>query len=200
MPVEMLELQRGKGLSKTAIDRIGQAISGGQIIVLPAETSYAVGGDAFNHKVLQRLEEFQPDKPLALYIGSVAELRLYTVPLVPRVRRLLERLLPGPSAVVLRATQAAPRACVSRQGTIEIHLHGSQSYQMFYEAASRPLVGVSLPIFDHEEIARKLAESVDLMLLTDESLKRECAALLDFTKESPVALQGELPKWLQAGF
>ncbi len=194
MAAEVLELQKGK--ASATIERIQQALRTGEIVVFPAETSYAIGGDAFHAKVVQRLKELQPERPLALYIGSMTELRLYTVPLVPRLRRALERLLPGPSAAILRATQAAPRAAVGRHAAIEIHYHSSQSYQIFYESAGRPLAGFDLALTDRAEIVRKFAEKSDVILFTEELLKREQAALIDFTQDPPVALSGELPKWM----
>lgn len=202
MKVEVLEFQRGKGLPKGTFERIAQGVGNGQLVVFPAETAYAVGGDAFNQKLVQKLRELRgdADKPLALYIGSMTELRLYAAPVVPRLRRAIERLLPGPTAVVARATQAAPRPCVSHTGSIEIHMPDSQSYQMFYEAGGRPLVGTSLTSADREEILRWVGDRVDLIIFTDEPLHREGFAVLDFTQDPPVALQGELPKWLQAGF
>lgn len=196
MAAEVLELQKGK--ASATIERIQQALRAGEIVVFPAETSYAIGGDAFHPKVAQRLKELQkePEKPLALYIGSMTELRLYTVPLVPQLRRALERLLPGPSTAIMRATQAAPRAAVGRHAAIEIHYHSSQSYQIFYESAGRPLVGFGLSATDREEILRKFAEESDVILFTEELLKRDQVALIDFTQDPPVALQGELPKWM----
>lgn len=197
MAAEVLQLAYKTQPPTKITERIQQAISTGEIVVFPADTTYAVGGDAFQAKVVQRLHELrQADKLLALYIGTMTELRLYTVPLLPRLRRALERLLPGPSAVILRATPAAPRAAVGRHAEIEIHYHSSRSYQIFYEAAGRPLVGFGLSVWDHQEILGQFSEKSDVILLTEEPFKREQAAVIDFTQDPPVALQGELPKGL----
>jgi tRNA A37 threonylcarbamoyladenosine synthetase subunit TsaC/SUA5/YrdC len=140
-----------------------------------------------------------PDEvPLALYISSITEFRLYTVPVLPRLRRALERCLPGPYGLIVRATQAAPRACVSSAGTIEVHMPASQSYQMFYEASGRPLVGVSLALVRREDVLEKFGEQADLIVLTNEPMSSQSYALLDFTQDPPVAVQGEPPSWLRA--
>ncbi|MCS6937519.1 MAG: Sua5/YciO/YrdC/YwlC family protein [Candidatus Bipolaricaulota bacterium] len=197
MAAEVLQLPYKTQPSAKIVERIQQAIGTGEIVVFPAETSYSIGGDAFQAKVVQRLQGLRrEDKPLALYIGSMTELRLYTVPLLPRLRRALERLLPGPSVVVLRATPAAPRAAVGRHAEIEVHYHSSRSYQIFYEAAGRPLVGFSLSLWDPQEILHQFSEKSDVIVLTEEPLKREQMALIDFTQDPPVARQGELPKGL----
>jgi tRNA A37 threonylcarbamoyladenosine synthetase subunit TsaC/SUA5/YrdC len=139
MGAQVIEFQMGKVLPKEDFDKIAPAVSEGRLVVFPTEVSYILGGDAFNKNLVARVRTLYPDEvPLALYISSITEFRLYTVPVLPRLRRTLERCLPGPYGLIVRATQAAPRACVSSAGTIEIHMPASQSYQMFYEASGRP--------------------------------------------------------------
>jgi len=168
-------------------------------VVFPTEVSYILGGDAFNKNLVARVRTLYPDEvPLALYISSITEFRLYTVPVLPRLRRALERCLPGPYGLIVRATQAAPRACVSSAGTIEVHMPASQSYQMFYEASGRPLVGVSLALVRREDVLEKFGEQADLIVLTNEPMSPQSYALLDFTQDPPVAVQGEPPSWLRA--
>ncbi len=198
MKAQVIEFQTGKGLPKEAFEQIAPVVSGGRLVVFPTETSYVAGGDAFNQRLVQQVRELRQDteNPLAFYISSITEFRLYSVPVLPRLRRALERCLPGTYGVIVRATQAAPRVCVSSAGTIEIHMPASQSYQMFYEASGRPLVGFSLPRLRREDVLERFAEQADLIVLTDEPMNSESYALLDFTQDPPVALQGELPKWL----
>ncbi|MEM4413505.1 MAG: Sua5/YciO/YrdC/YwlC family protein, partial [Candidatus Caldarchaeum sp.] len=126
------------------------------------------------------------------------EFRLYAVPVLPRLRRALERCLPSPYGVIVRATQAAPRACVTQAGTIEIHMPASQSYQMFYEASGRPLVGVTVNVVRREDVLEKFGEQADLIVLTNEPMNPQSYALLDFTQDPPQAVRGELPAWLKA--
>jgi tRNA threonylcarbamoyl adenosine modification protein (Sua5/YciO/YrdC/YwlC family) len=199
MKAQLIEFQMGKVLPKEDFDKIAPAVSEGRLVVFPTEVSYILGGDAFNKNLVARVRALYPDdKPLALYISSITEFRLYTVPVLPRLRRALERCLPGPYGLIVRATQAAPRACVSSAGTIEVHMPASQSYQMFYEASGRPLVGVSLALVRREDVLEKFGEQADLIVLTNEPMSPQSYALLDFTQDPPVAVQGEPPSWLRA--
>jgi tRNA threonylcarbamoyl adenosine modification protein (Sua5/YciO/YrdC/YwlC family) len=199
MGAQVIEFQMGKVLPKEEFDKIAPAVSEGRLVVFPTEVSYILGGDAFNKNLVARVRALYPDdKPLALYISSITEFRLYTVPVLPRLRRALERCLPGPYGLIVRATQAAPRACVSSAGTIEVHMPASQSYQMFYEASGRPLVGVSLALVRREDVLEKFGEQADLIVLTNEPMSPQSYALLDFTQDPPVAVQGEPPSWLRA--
>lgn len=198
MKAQVIEFQTGKGLPKEAFEQIALAVSEGRLVIFPTETAYVVGGDAFNQRLITQARTLSPDAqvPLALYISSITEFRLYTVPVLPRLRRALERCLPGPYGVIVRATAAAPRACVSSAGTIEMHMPASQSYQMFYEASGRPLVGIGLASVRREDVLEQLGEQADLIVLTDEPITPQHYALFDFTQDPPKALQGELPKWL----
>jgi tRNA A37 threonylcarbamoyladenosine synthetase subunit TsaC/SUA5/YrdC len=98
----------------------------------------------------------------------------------------------------VRATQAAPRACVSSAGTIEMHMPASQSYQMFYEASGRPLVGVKVDVVRREDVLEKFGEQADFIVLTNEPMNPQTYALLDFTQDPPQVVQGERPRWLGA--
>jgi tRNA threonylcarbamoyl adenosine modification protein (Sua5/YciO/YrdC/YwlC family) len=198
MKAHVIEFQTGKGLPKEAFEQIASMVTEGRLVVFPTEVSYIIGGDAFNQPLVNRVRALRHDAqgPLALYISSVTEFRLYAVPVLPRLRRALERCLPGPYGVIVRATQAAPRACVSSAGTIEIHMPASQSYQMFYEASGRPLVGVSLALVRREDVLEKFSEQADLIVLTNEPMGPY--ALLDFTQDPPRVLHGEAPKWLSS--
>lgn len=198
MSAQIIEFQTGKGLPKEAFEQIAPMVSEGRLVVFPTEVSYVVGGDAFNQQSVNRVRALSaPETPLALYISSLTEFRLYAVPVVPRLRRALERCLPGPYGVIVRATQAAPRPCVRSSGAIEIHMPASQSYQMFYEASGRPLVGVGLGVVRREDVLEKLREQADLIVLTNEPMTPHSYALLDFTQDPPQAVQGELPTWLR---
>lgn len=199
MRAQLIEFQTGKGLPKEAFEQIAPMVSGGRLVVFPTEISYVVGGDAFNQQLVNLARTLRQDaqSPLALYISSITEFRLYAVPVLPRLRRALERCLPGPYGVIVRATAAAPRACVSSAGTIEIHMPASQSYQMFYEASGRPLVGVTLDAVRREDVLERFGEQADLIVLTNEPMSLQNYALLDFTQDPPQAVQGELPKWLR---
>ncbi len=198
MKAQVIEFQTGKGLPKEAFEQIAPTVTEGRLVVFPTEVSYVVGGDAFNQQLVNRVRSLSLPRPLALYISSITEFRLYAVPVLPRLRRALERCLPGPYGVIVRATQAAPRACVSSAGTIEIHMPASQSYQMFYEASGRPLVGVSLALARREDVLEKFGEQADLIVLTNELMSSQNYALLDFTQDPPRVLQGEAPKWLSS--
>ena len=200
MKAQLIEFQMGKVLPKEAFDQIAPAVSEGRLVVFPTEVSYVIGGDAFNQQLVTRVRSLHPEAqgPLALYISSITEFRLYVVPILPRLRRALERCLPGPYGVIVRATQAAPRACVTQAGTIEVHMPASQSYQMFYEASGRPLVGLKLDSVRREDVLDRFGEQADLIVLTNEPMNPQSYAVLDFTQDPPVARAGELPSWLKS--
>ncbi|MCX8103049.1 MAG: Sua5/YciO/YrdC/YwlC family protein [Candidatus Bipolaricaulota bacterium] len=199
MRAQVIEFQIGKGLPKEAFEQIAPTVTEGRLVVFPTEVSYVVGGDAFNQQLVNRVRGLRQDaqSPLALYISSITEFRLYAVPVLPRLRRALERCLPGPYGIIVRATQAAPRVCVTQAGTIEMHMPASQSYQMFYEASGRPLLGVKLDLVRREDVLERFGEQADLIVLTNEPMNPQSYALLDFTQDPPQAVQGELPKWLR---
>jgi L-threonylcarbamoyladenylate synthase len=137
-----------------------------------------------------------------VHLGSITELEKYTAPLTERQRTLIEKLLPGPYTIVLKASAQAPPACVSQAGRIGLRLPKSRSFQLVYKAAGRPLVGTSVnlsgepPLTDIDEIITQFSKQVDLIIATDEPMSQRSSAVIDLTVEPPRALRGSLPKEL----
>ncbi|MGQ9478305.1 MAG: L-threonylcarbamoyladenylate synthase [Candidatus Bipolaricaulia bacterium] len=188
-------------LSSAEAALIAEVVSRGGLFVFPTETVYGLGCAADDQAALERLYRLkgrERAKPMALHLGGVEELFRYAI-VGERERKWIEKLLPGPYTLILRASPEAPKAAVSA-GKVGIRVPASRAFGLIAQAAERPLVGTSAnrsgepPVTSSEEALAQFSDKVELIILTDEPLSGRSSTVLDLTEEPPKALRGELPK------
>ncbi len=204
MPALILHLEVERGFAPKELERIRDAIVNGMIFIFPTDTIYGLGCDAKSASAVKRIYELKgrpPERPFSVHLGSIWEIE-HHAELTERQRLLIEKLLPGPFTVVLKAASKAPPACVSPDGKIGLRVPKSRSFRLVYQTAGRPLVGTSVnrsgepPLINIEEIRQQFADHVELIIATDEPMTQESSSVIDLTVEPPVALRGRLPAGL----
>ncbi|MFQ6090986.1 MAG: L-threonylcarbamoyladenylate synthase [Candidatus Bipolaricaulia bacterium] len=187
-------------LSGAEEELIAEVVSRGGLIVFPTETVYGLGCAAQDREAiarLYRLKRRERKKPLALHLGRVEDLFKYAL-VGERERRWIERLLPGPYTLILRAARDAPPVAV-RGGKVGARVPASAAFQRIAAAAGVLLAGTSAnrsgepPATSPEEAIEYLSDEVELIITTDEPPSGRSSAVIDLTEASPKALRGELP-------
>ncbi len=101
------------------------AIRSGELIVLPTDTVYGVGADAFEARAVQRLLDAKGrgrDMPPPVLIGVAATLDALGTGIAPWVRTLVERYWPGPLTVVLRQQSSLRWDLGETRGTVAVRM------------------------------------------------------------------------------
>lgn len=86
------------------LDTVAEVVFGGGTVIFPTDTVYGIGCDPAQPKAVARiftLKNRPPNKPLALYFGSVAELLEYA-PGNGLAALAAQGFLPGPLTIVVR--------------------------------------------------------------------------------------------------
>lgn len=183
---------------------VAEIISQRGLLIFPTETVYGLGcaaDDLATIKRLYRLKGRERSKPMALHLGNLEELFRYAI-VGERERQWIEKLLPGPYTLLLRASPTAPPAAVSA-GKVGVRVPDSRPFKLIARAAGLPLLGTSAnrsgepPAITPEEAIARFAGDVDLIVITDEELSGRSSAVLDLTVDPPRALRGELPQSLK---
>jgi len=86
------------------LKRIAEILKNGGIGVLPTDTIYGLVGSAQNQKTIRRIyglrkRDFR--KPLIILISSLKDLKLFSVKLSTKTKRLFNKLWPGKVSVIL---------------------------------------------------------------------------------------------------
>ena len=93
------------GVLAAAIDAAREAVEAGECIVLPTDTVYGIGADAFNAEAVQRLlnaKGRRGDMPPPGLIGEASLIRALAVDVPDQAKDLIERHWPGALNVICR--------------------------------------------------------------------------------------------------
>ena len=111
---------RAAGLAAAAA-----AVRGEQLVVLPTDTSYGVGCDAFSSQAVRRLREAKrrgPDMPVPVLVGSWAAVDGLMLGVPDIVRELVEAFWPGGLSLVLTHAPSLAWELGDTRGTVMVRM------------------------------------------------------------------------------
>lgn len=112
------ELLSGIRLARTAVGR-------GELVVLPTDTVYGVGADAFSGVAVQRLLDAKGrdrQSPPPVLVPGLATLDALAEPVPELARRLVDALWPGGLTLVLRARASLDWDLGETRGTVAVRM------------------------------------------------------------------------------
>ena len=116
------ELLTGMRQAKLAIGR-------GELVVLPTDTVYGIGADAFNPKAVQALLDAKGrgrSTPPPVLIGDASALDALAVNVPDVARALVEQFWPGPLTLVLHAQPSLTWDLGETKGTVGLRIPDSK--------------------------------------------------------------------------
>ena len=111
-------------LDADAADRIRGCLAQGGLVVHPTDTVYGLAADPFQEAAVARVYAVKArprDLALSMAVSGIEDVFRYGVR-TPLAENFCRKNLPGPFTVVLRATPAAPKSLVNRQGLVGIRI------------------------------------------------------------------------------
>jgi len=108
-----------------AADAARHAVERGQCIVLPTDTVYGIGADAFNPDAVQRLLDAKSrgrDMPPPVLIADASLVRVLAVDVPRTAQDLIERHWPGPLTVICQAQPSLRLDLGDTDGTIALRV------------------------------------------------------------------------------
>lgn len=111
--------------TEAALETAVAAVRAGEVIVLPTDTVYGVGADAFAPAAVQRLLEAKHrgrDLPPPVLVGDAAVVKALASGVDDRVLALADAFWPGPLTLVLRAHDSLRLDLGDRGDTIAVRV------------------------------------------------------------------------------
>ena len=108
-----------------AVDAAGTAIERGECIVLPTDTVYGIGADAFDPAAVQRLLDAKVrgrDMPPPVLIGEPSLIRALTIDVPQQAKDLVARHWPGPLTVICKMQPSLRMDLGDAEGTIALRV------------------------------------------------------------------------------
>lgn len=157
------------GVAAQARSELGRVVSGGGVVLFPADGVYGLGCDPLSPAAIERIDEIKGrdrGKPSAILYFSPLAMRELLPALGPRTREAIATLLPGPlTLIVANPERRYPLACREDPERLGIRL------------IDGPLAGTACPLYQtsanrsgqppparFERIDPEIVASVDLAI------------------------------------
>jgi len=186
--------ERSRGLEAAT-----SAVRRGDLVVLPTDTVYGVGCDAFSAAGVTRLLEAKRrgrDLPLPVLVGRPQTLEGLAYGLSKAARDLVEAFWPGPLTVVVRAQPSLAWDLGDANGTVALRMP-LHPVAIELLVATGPMavtsanVAGAAPPTDYLGAEEQLADSVAIYL--------DAGTLPDSAPSTILDLTGPVPRLLRAG-
>lgn len=185
--------------TEAALETAVAAVRAGEVIVLPTDTVYGVGADAFAPAAVQRLLEAKHrgrDLPPPVLVGDAAVVKALASGVDDRVLALADAFWPGPLTLVLRAHDSLRLDLGDRGDTIAVRV---PDHDVTRELLRRtgPLAVSSANIHGNpaaltvEDAVAQLGESVAVYL--------DAGTMTGPVPSTIIDLSGDVPALLRAG-
>lgn len=141
--VEYPDLQSEAG--KREIERAGEIIRRGGLVVFPTETVFGLGGNGLDADAAARIYAAKgrpSDNPLIIHIAEPSEAKNYTET-NELFDRLAARFMPGPLTVVLPAKPIVPRTVTAGLSTVAVRCPSHPVAHALIAAAGVPIAAPS---------------------------------------------------------
>lgn len=184
--------ERERGLAAAAM-----AVRAGELVVLPTDTVYGVGADAFSARAVQRLLDAKGrgrEMPPPVLVAEPATLAALTSRVPAWVHELTERYWPGPLTIICHQQASLAWDLGETRGTVAVRMPD--------DAAALELLGRTGPLAvssanttgspaatSADEAAGMLGDSVAVVLDGGPSVGGAASTIVDATTEVPRVLR-----------
>lgn len=189
--------QRAEGLTEAA-----SAVRRGELVVLPTDTVYGIGADAFTPAAITTLLEAKGrgrDMPPPVLVGTVRAANALVDDLGPYGQDLIDAFWPGPLTLVCKANRALSWDLGETKGTVALRmpLHPvaldllKETGPMAVSSANRSGAPAAVTAAEAEE---QLGDSVAVYLDGGKTTDNTPSTILDLTTAVPRMLRrGAIP-------
>jgi L-threonylcarbamoyladenylate synthase len=173
------------------------AVRSGRLVVLPTDTVYGIGCDAFDAGAVQsllRAKKRGPDMPVGVLVGSWSTVDGLVLSVPPQARALIEAFWPGDLSIVLPHAPSLNWNLGTTRGTVMLRmpLH-PVALELLREvgpmAVSSANVSGQPPAATAEQARDQLGDSVGVYLDGGETGEPVPSTIVDLTGSSPVLLR-----------
>lgn len=190
-------VERRAGLKAAA-----QAARAGELVVLPTDTVYGIGADAFNTSAVQRLLATKgrgPDMPVPVLVGSWSTIEGLVTALPSVARKLIEAFWPGGLSLVVEQAPSLRWNLGDTQGTVMVRMPLHPMALDLLRAVGPMAVSSanrsgSPAALTAEEAEEQLGEDVSIYLDGGPAEQGIASTIVDVTAERPRVLRaGAVP-------
>lgn len=174
-----------------------EAVSAGKLIVLPTDTVYGLGADAFSADAVQRLLEAKGrgrEMPPPVLVGSSSTMRALAVDLPRWVTHMLDEIWPGPLTVVCHQQTSLTWDLGDTRGTVAIRMPADERALTLLRrtgplAVSSANTSGAPPAETADDAQAMLADTVSVYLDGGQTAGTTPSTIMDVTSANPRILR-----------
>ncbi len=180
-----------------------RALRDGEVMSYPTETSYALGGNALQRELVERVFRLKgraPEKAILLLVDGSRGLAGFAREVPPAAAALMAAFWPGPLTMVFRAARGLPGHLCDEWGTVALRWCGHPAVAELLRIGGMPLIGTSANISGRpaartsQEVLETFGEGVRLAVDGGETPGGPPSTLLDTTtRPFQLAREGVIP-------
>lgn len=114
-----------EGMRREGLAKAAEALRDGKLVVLPTDTLYGVGADAFNREAVEKLLAAKGrgrHMPPPVLVGDIRTIDGLAIDVPDYVRGLVEAFWPGPLTVILKAQPSLTWDLGDTNGTVALRM------------------------------------------------------------------------------
>lgn len=180
-----------------AVSAAAAAVAAGKLVVLPTDTVYGLGCDAFNNSAVANLLAAKGrgrDMPVAVLVGSWTTIQGLVLDFNERMRTLVEAFWPGGLSLVVNQAPSLPWDLGDTRGTVMLRM---PEHPVAIEllrttgpmAVSSANVSGQPAATDAAMAAEQLGESVAVYIDGGEAMIGEPSTIVDLSQPRPRVLR-----------
>jgi L-threonylcarbamoyladenylate synthase len=184
-------------LRHTAISAAARAVTGGSVVVLPTDTLYGIGADAFNPQAVSQLLAAKGrgrDMPVPVLVGSWSTIDGLVTMVPANARALIEAFWPGGLTLVVQHAPSLAWDLGDARGTVAIRmpLHPvaldllAETGPMAVSSANRTSMPPPITV---QQAYEQLGEAVSVYLDGGEVPIGRASTIVDLTGDVPEVLR-----------
>ena len=173
------------------------AIRAGELVVLPTDTVYGLGADAFDPAAVRRLLEAKGrgrQMPPPVLVGSAATLDALAATVPSWARDLVEHYWPGPLTIVVREQSSLQWDLGDTRGTVAVRMpHDPVALELLGRTGPMAVSSANLTgrpaATDADQAAEMLADKVAVILDGGPTVDDRPSTIVDCTSSRPRVLR-----------
>lgn len=193
-------------IDQRLIQQVVESLRGGNLVIFPTDTVYAVGCDVMNKKALAELAKWKNVKlqkaNFSMICSDLGQVSEYVRQLDRSTFRLLKQHLPGPFTFILEATGEVSRLFEASRKEIGIRIPDNKVALAIVAALGHPMASTSLHD-DEDEITNYFVDPSAIYERYDDEFEMiidggyghlEGSTIVDCTTGSPEIIRQGLGK------
>lgn len=187
-----------EGQNEKIILLAAEIIKKGGILSFPTETVYALGADAMNRnavKRIYRLKKRDAQKPIAIFISELGELKKLVKRINSPAKKLMEYFWPGPLTLIFKSETGELSHLTGKEEKLGIRVSSSSLVRLLLSHTKTPITATSANLsgakeaLTADEVVKNFKGKIELILDKGPAEEAIPSSVVDVSQDIPILIR-----------